>query len=100
MIGARIEGFAARAGDVTQRQQHFGRGEVFAGAPIDPRAIGMSGGEALQQRRLAGAGFSANGDNPPAAGARLRKRIAQASQLMFALQQLDGRLPVVLSASL
>jgi hypothetical protein len=45
----------------------------------------------LDQRGLAGASLGGDGDDPPVARARLRERIAQASQLFFALEKLDGR---------
>ena len=51
----------------------------------------MGGDESLDQGRLAGAGFGGDGDNPAPACARVREGIAQASQLIFALQQFDGR---------
>lgn len=51
--------------------------------------IGMSGDESLDQSRLTGTGLSGKGDDPPPARARLREGIAQASQLIFALQQFD-----------
>jgi hypothetical protein len=90
MIGVKIEVFAARARNVPQRQQCLGRRQIFAGTPIDSSALRVSGDESLDQRRLAGAGFGGNGDNPAPARARVRKGVAQAPQLIFALQQLDG----------
>jgi hypothetical protein len=100
MLGLKIEGLAAGAGDVAQRQQHFGRGQIFAGAPIDPRAVGTVGDESLDQRCFTGPGLGRNGDDPASARARMRERVTQTPQLFFALQQLDGRLPVVPSRSL
>ena len=85
MIGLKIKGLTAGAGDVAQRQQHFGRGQVLAGAPIEPSAARKAGDELLDQRRLAGSGLGGNGDDPSLARARVRKGLAQALELFIPL---------------
>jgi hypothetical protein len=76
MIGLKIKGFTTCAGNVAQRQQHLGRGEVLAGAPIQPCAVGPACDKLLDQRRLTGSGLGGNGDDPSFARARLRKGLA------------------------
>ena len=76
MIGLKIKCLAAGAGDVAQRQQHFGRGQVLAGAPIQPRAVGTAGDKLLNQRRLTSPGLSGDGYDPSSARARVRKGLA------------------------
>jgi hypothetical protein len=76
MIGLKIKGLAAGTGDVAQRQQHFGRGQVLAGAPIQPCAVGTACDKLLDQRRLSGSGLRGNGDDASFARARMRKGLA------------------------
>ncbi len=86
MIGLEIEDFAAGARDVAQRQQHLGGRQVFAGAPIHPRALGMAGNKALRQRRFAGACLGGESDDPPPAFASVGEGIVQAPQLYIPFQ--------------
>ena len=80
-----MKGLPAGARNVAQRQQHLRRGQVLAGAPVQPCAVGAAGDKFLDQRRLAGSGLGGNGDDPSFARARMRKGLAQALELFVAL---------------
>jgi hypothetical protein len=67
VIRTQIEGFAAGAGNIAQRQQYFRSGQVFAGAPMYARTRGMLGDKSLHDGRLAGAGLGGDRNNPPPA---------------------------------
>jgi len=85
VVGAKIEGFAARPRNITQRQQHLGRGEIFTGSPEHPRAAGQIRDEALGKRGLSGTGFRGDGHDPTPALAGIRECVAQAAQLFIPL---------------
>lgn len=76
MVRTEVEGFAAGAGDVPQRQQNFGGRQVFARAPIDSRSLRMTRDESFSQDGLAGARLGRDGNNPPPTFARLGKGLS------------------------
>jgi hypothetical protein len=85
VIRAGIERVAAGARNVAQWQQRFGRGEIFACTPVYARQRAARSDKPINQGGLSAAGFSGDGDYPPAAIASHRKRLFQALQLFFAL---------------
>jgi hypothetical protein len=84
-IAGEVERLAGGAGDVPERQQHFGSGEVFAGAPMDERVPSTAFQEVFDQGCLAGTRFAGDGDDASLSSVRSDERLTQTVQMIIPL---------------